>query len=167
MHRTGDVFEALVAEIIEGEVEAAGGVFLDPGRDADPAGLGEGFEAGRDIDSVAEDVAILDDDIADIDADAEFDAVVGFAGVALGHAPLPVGRAAQGVDDAGKLDEEPVPGGLDDAAAMLGDLRVDQLGPERFQAVEGAFLVGPDQARIARDISREDRRQPALDALSP
>ena len=51
----------------------------------------------------------------------------GTQAVRFGHRLLPVGGAAQRVDDAGELDEEPVAGGLDDAAAMLGDLRVDQL----------------------------------------
>jgi len=36
--------------------------------------------------------------------------------------------AAQRVDDAGELDQEAVAGGLDDAAVMMGDLRIDHLG---------------------------------------
>jgi hypothetical protein len=44
-----------------------------PGN-ADPAGLGERFQACRDIDAVAEDVAFLDNDVAEVDADAELDA---------------------------------------------------------------------------------------------
>ncbi len=166
MHRAGDVFQALLAEIVEGEVEAAGGVFLDAGRDADAAGLGERLEARGDIDAVAEDVAILDDNVADIDADAELDAVVRYAGVALGHRLLPVGRAAQRVDDAGEFDEEAVAGGFDDAAAMFGDRRVDQRRAERFQAIEGALLVLADEARIAGDIGCQDRRQPAFGAIA-
>ena len=75
------------------------------------------------IDAVAEDVAVLDDDVPDIDPDAPFDAPIGrYSGIPLGHARLHLDRAAQGIDDAGKLDQEPVAGGLDDAATMLGDL---------------------------------------------
>ena len=36
-----------------------------------------------------------------------------------------------------------------------------------FGAAECAFLVGLDQARIAGDIGREDRREPTFDATTP
>jgi hypothetical protein len=35
---------------------------------------------------------------------------------------------AHRIDDAGKLDQQAVAGGLDDAAAVLGDLRIDDRG---------------------------------------
>jgi hypothetical protein len=41
--------------------------------DADPARLGQAFEPRRDIDAVAVNVVLVDDDVADIDADAELD----------------------------------------------------------------------------------------------
>jgi hypothetical protein len=47
---------------------------------------------------------------------------------------------------------------------MLGDTRIDQLGAKRPEPAEGAFLVGLDQARVASDVGREDRREPAFDA---
>ena len=82
----------------------------------DAARLGEGFEPRRDVDPVAKDVAVLDDDVAEIDADAEFDAFGGrHRDVALGHPALQFDRAAHRVDDAGKLGEEAVAGRLDDA----------------------------------------------------
>ena len=56
----------------------------------------------------------------------------GDAGVALGHLALHLDRAAHRVDDAGELDEQPVAGGLDDAAAVLGDLGVDELAANRL-----------------------------------
>ena len=49
---------------------------------------------------------------------------------------------------------------------MRCDLRVDQLGPDRFEAVEGALFVRPNEARIPGDIGRQDRRQPAFGARS-
>ena len=57
-----------------------------------------------------------------IDADAEFDAPVGrHVGVALRHSALHLDGAAHRIDDAGELDQDAVAGGLDDAAAVLGD----------------------------------------------
>jgi hypothetical protein len=156
-HRPTDVFEPLLAEIAKGEVELTGGILLHPGRDADAAGFGERLEAGGDVDAVAEDVAVLDDDVPDVDADAEFDVLAGSEpGVAFGHPPLDFGRAAQRVDDAAELDQEAVADGLDDPAVMRGDSRVDQFGADRLQAFERALLVGADQARVAGHIRGED-----------
>ena len=42
------------------------------GTDADPARFGQRFQAGGDIDAIAEDVAVFNDDVAEIDAHAEF-----------------------------------------------------------------------------------------------
>ena len=39
----------------------------------------------------------------------------------------------------------------------LGDLRVDELAAERFEAVERAFLIGTHQPRVARYIGGKDR----------
>jgi len=133
-----------------------------PRGDADPARLGQPFEAGGDIDAVAKDVAVLDDDVAHIDADAKLDAAVGrHAGVAPGHLVLDIDGAAQCVDDTAELDEQPVAGGLDEAAAVLGDFRIEEIATQRFEAFEGAAFISADQPRIARHIGREDRRKTA------
>src|ERR1700739_4598004 len=55
-------------------------------RLAHPAGIGQGLDAGGDVDAVAVEVVALDDHIAEIDANAQFDAVVRRgADVALRH----------------------------------------------------------------------------------
>ena len=78
-------------------------------------------------------------------------AVLRRAGVALGHAALDVDGAAHGVDDAGELDQQAVAGGLDDAAAVLGD-RADRSARARcaFSAGERAVLVGAHQPADSR-----------------
>jgi len=88
------------------------------------------------------------------------------AGIALGHRALNLDRAAHRIDDARKLNQEPIAGGLDDATAMFGDLRVAELAADRPQCGESSFLVGLHQPRIARHVGRQDRRQPPFDALS-
>ena len=40
-----------------------------------------------------------------------------------------------------KLDQHAVAGGLDNAAVVLGDLRIEEFAPQRFEAFERAFLV--------------------------
>src|SRR5262249_2038998 len=69
------------------------------------ARLSQAFEPGCDVDAIAKDVAILDDDVAHVDADTQIDALVRWQrGIAFGHCSLDLGRTAQGVDDAGELD---------------------------------------------------------------
>jgi hypothetical protein len=87
-----------------------------PGN-ANPAGFGERFQARRDIDAVTEDVVVLGDDVTEVDADAEPDApLVGDHGLAVDHAALHFGGAADCVDHARKFREQPVAGVLDGAA---------------------------------------------------
>ena len=40
---------------------------------------------------------------------------------------------------------------------MLGDLRIEKLAAQRFEAFECAFLAHPPQPRIPRHIGGEDR----------
>ena len=92
-----------------------------------PRRLGQGFDPRGDVDAVAVDVVALDDHVAEIDADAQLDAVVRRdIRVPLGHRLLHLDRAAHRIDDAGKLHQHAVAGGLDDAAVVLGDLRIDE-----------------------------------------
>ena len=72
--------------------------------------------------------SLLDDHVAEIDADAKPDApLVGHIGLAVDHPALHLDGAAHRVDDAGEFRQQAVAGVLDDAAAMLLDLRIDQL----------------------------------------
>ena len=70
-----------------------GDLFVDGLGDAYPADIGHLLEPGGDIDAVAVDVALIEDDVAEIDADAELDATGPPArrrcGGACGSAPLP------------------------------------------------------------------------------
>ena len=70
-------------------------------------------------------------------------------------------RAAHGIDDAGELHQQAVAGGLDDAAVVLGDLRVEKLMAQRLEAFLRALLVRPHQPRIPRHIGGEDRGEAA------
>ena len=77
------------------------------------------------------------------DANAQLDAAVRRdVGVPFRHRPLHLDRAAYSIDDARELHQQAVAGGLDDAAVVFGDFRINELGAERFEALERAFLVG-------------------------
>ena len=130
--------------------------------DEHPAGIGQGLDPRGDIDAVAIEVVALDDHVAEIDADAQFDAAVRRdTGVPLGHRLLHRDRAAHRIDDAGKLHQQAVAGGLDDAAPVLGDFRIEKLTAQRLEAFERAFLVRPHQPRIASHIGGKDRGKAA------
>ena len=76
-----------------------------------PPGVGQRFQAGGDVDAVAEDVAVLDHDVADIDADAKPQAVlVRQVLVCRGQRVLDLHRAVDGFDDAGELRQHAVAG---------------------------------------------------------
>jgi len=107
-------------------------------------------------------VVALDDHVAEVDADAQFDAVVrGDTRVPPGYRLLHRDRTAHRIDDTGKFHQQTVAGGLDDAAAVLGDFRIDELAAQRLEAFERAFLVRAHQPRIPRHIGGEDRGEPA------
>jgi hypothetical protein len=104
--RAGDVFEALLAEIIEGGIDLAHSVRMHPAGNADAAGLGQPFEPCGEVDPIAENVAVLDDDVALVDADAELDPLFGWhVRVPVRQRPLHLDGAAHRVDDAGKFHQ--------------------------------------------------------------
>src|SRR6516225_5818382 len=70
-HRPYNVLELLLADVIKDEVELARSILLHARGNAHSNGLGQAFEPRRDVDAVAKDVAILDDDVAHVDANAE------------------------------------------------------------------------------------------------
>ena len=108
--------------------------------------------------------AILDDDVADIDAHAKFDAALcRCRGIAGDHLPLHLDRTAHRVDDAGELGKEAVAGRLDDPTPMLGDFGIAEFTANRTQCRERALFVLAHQPRVAGDIDRQNGRQSSLD----
>ena len=155
------------ADRLEAEGELVLDLVVHVAGEQDPARLGQGLEPRGDVDPVAEDVAALVDDVADVDADAEADALgLGDVRLPLGHAALDRDRAGDRVDDAGELAEDAVAHQLDDAPAVLGDERLDELLAVGLEAVEGALLVALHQARVADHVRRQDGGEPAVDAGS-
>jgi hypothetical protein len=161
--RPGNIFNRYFAQILERAIELVAHLIARRPRDTNPDRLGQALEAGRDIDSVAEDVVRLGDDIAKINADAKQRPLVfRDAGGAFGHGHLHLDGAAHGIDDAGELDQEPVAGGFYDAPVMGDYLAVEQLRAQRIEARQGARLIGRHHAAITDNIGGKDRREPPL-----
>src|SRR5690348_3956074 len=128
MDGASDVLDTMLTQIGEADRKLLADMLADCGADADFTGLRQSLEARRDIHSIAEDVSILDDHVAHINADAEPDALaLAKIGIAIVHSLLQHHGAAHRVDDGRKLDEKPIPRRLDDATLVLGDQRIDEL----------------------------------------
>ena len=165
--RTGDILQALLAEIGKFRSDLAIHLIVGRRRQTDAAGFSDALEPRRDIDAVAEDVVHADDDVADIDADAKQNPLLGrIADREPVDAALELHGGPHRIDRAGELGEEAVPGILDDAAAVLDDHRQHGVYQQRSHARMGRFLVRMHQPRIAGDIGHQDRGKPSLDAVA-
>ena len=142
MHRARDILHSLVAEILVRKIEL--GLDLVEGLlgDANPAGLGEPLQAGRDVNSVAINVLALDNNIAEMHSDPEVNAtLLGYFRVAFSHAPLYGERAFDRVNHAGELDEGAITHQLDDTAVVVSDFGIDQLVPMALERAKHTHLV--------------------------
>src|SRR4051794_8039998 len=106
-------------------------------------------------------VAVLDDDVAEVDADPEYDPLV-FRGrdVAFGHSPLHGDRAGDRLDHTRTLDQDSVAGRFDDSTFVLGDLGVNEFAAVGSEPSEGAGFVLAHEAAITGDIGGENGRKP-------
>jgi hypothetical protein len=152
----------VVARVLERVIDPVSHLIPDHPADANPAGIGQGFQPRRDVDPVAEDVVALGDHVAEVDPDPELDALLGRdARAALGHPPLHLHGTPDGIDHAGELGQEPIAGVLHHAPAMFPDLGLDQLPKVRPQPFVRPLLIRPHQARVPRHVGGEDRGEAA------
>ena len=109
--------------ILRGDINFATYLIIGRARQINTTGLGDSLQSRRHIDAIAHEVSIvLHDDVAEIDADAELDALVRrHSGTALSQAPLYFDRRTHRIHNRREFDQEAIPGSLDDAPAMLGD----------------------------------------------
>jgi hypothetical protein len=128
--------------------------------------MGDGVNIAARLEGIArpgaiclsEDVGLLDH-VAEVNADAEFDAPLRrHAGVALDEAILHLDRAAHRVDHAAELDKNAVAGAFDDAPAMGGDGGIDQIAAQAPKPRKRAVLVGAGEAAVADHVGDQDRR---------
>ena len=74
------------------------------------------------INAIAGDVIAVDDDVDEVDADTELDALLSWLRlIVCPHRPLNVNRATKRGIRAAAFEQHSVAGGLDDPAAMFGD----------------------------------------------
>src|ERR1051325_1636406 len=127
LHRACNVFECLLAQVLERQSEPVADMVADRAGYANPARLGNPFQSGGDIYPIAVDVPIFpDDDVTQIDADTEYNPLLlGRPRIAFGHPTLHGGRAGDSLYDAREFDENAITGRFDDAALVLSTRRID------------------------------------------
>jgi hypothetical protein len=149
------------AEIVDRKIEPPFHLPVGVLGEADRPGRGDALQPRGDIDAVAHQVAVAFlDHVAEMDADAKFDALVRRdSSVALDHRPLDFNGAVHRVDDTPELDNASVAGALNDPAMMDRDGRVDQVAAQRPEPRQNPVLVGSGKPRIADDVGHQDRRE--------
>ena len=102
----------------------------------------------------------VDDDVADVNADPVAQRVsLGRAVAALRHRRLDRDAALDGVYGGAELDQKPVASRFHDAAAVLGDRRIDQASArDRLQTRKRGALALAHEPRVADDVGGHDRR---------
>src|SRR5215472_4922990 len=162
--RPRDIFDLLLAPVVEGETKLVAHLITHDAADTDSARVRQRLEAGSDIDAIAKDIPPVLDDIAEIDADAKLDPpILRNIGVAQSHLALDVDGAPHRIDDARELDQQTVAGGSDDAPAVFLYLRIGERSAQHAEPFERAFLVLTNEPRVTRNVGRQDGRQPPLD----
>ena len=120
-HGLGDVLEGLRPKVIPANLDLAPNLPVGVIGYANTAWLGNTLQPSGNVDAVAKDIVVVDDDIADMDTDPEFDSdILRDYGVLRGHGTLDFDRAARRINGAGELHQHAVAGGLDDAPPMGG-----------------------------------------------
>jgi hypothetical protein len=150
------VLEGRFAPVPERLLQASLDILPDRVGDADTAGLADPFQPRGDVHAVAEDVALLEQDVPEVDADAVGDAhFLWDLVLAVGHEALDLQGALNGVDHALELHEKAVARRLDDAPAVLGDLGVDERGAVRLLPGERSRFVSGHQTAEAHHVGGE------------
>jgi hypothetical protein len=157
------VLDRLLAHVPEGQIDhPAYGVAHGAGH-ADAARGREALEPSRDIDAVAEQVAVALDHVADRQAHAELEPTGGRdRGVQRRDVGLHGDGGPKRLDGRIELAHDRVAGRVEDAAARVPDHAIEDRARSRQQG-ERLLLGLGDQARISGDVGRQDRGDLALE----
>jgi hypothetical protein len=166
-HRFSDILQCLKAQITVDEVDLAADLPLCIIGDTDATRLRYSLEACRDVDAISKNIIVINDDVADVNADTEFDpAVRRHVGVVHGHTTLNLDGASRCIHCASEFDQHAVARGLHDATSVLDDLGINNGFSERLQIAERALFIGAHQPTITGDIRRQQSRQSPFHALA-
>jgi hypothetical protein len=117
------------------------------------------------IDAIAIDIALIDDDVTDVDADAEFDpAIFGHVRVVLDHGPLDFHGATNCINRTRKFDQNAVAHGFEDTPPMFRQAWINQFAATGLEGGERTLLVPAHETAVAGDVGRQNGYQPPFDS---
>ena len=162
LHRPLDVLEGEAAQIVERRLQPACHGFMDVARDHDAASRRFRLQPRRDVHAIAVEIVAIDDQVAEVQADAEHDGV-SRAGPGWPR-PWPAGTRwrRQGIDGAGELDQRAVAGQLDQPAAVSRQRRLEALACGAPAGAPACRSRPAPSGGSSRQRRRENRRQFAL-----
>src|SRR6516225_9676902 len=159
-----NILDPSISRVFEKKTRMPAQLFADGRCDRYPTGFCQPFEPGSNIDAVAVNAIVLDDDIARIDADAQLQLAVAGGIIVGGQTALDIDGAIHGVDGAVELNEEAVALAAEKSTLVQRDSWFDH----GFDAIGKpdvcAFLVDAHQTAIADDIGEKNRRKLPFEA---
>ena len=157
----------LLADVVEADIEAPMHLLAHRSRHTDATWLGKRLQSRRHVDAIAGDVGAINDDVAEVDTNPELEALYGRPRLIVWpHRPLHINCATERGVRAGELEQHPVARGLDDPAAMLGNLRIDYALTNLSQTSERAGVVPFHVPAEADHIGDQDRGELAGNGAS-
>jgi hypothetical protein len=129
-------------------------------RDQDAAGLGMGFQTGRDIYAVSVDVVLRHDHVSEVNANAKLEASVPRSpGIPGPNGILEFHRKPYGPCGAPELSQESVTGVFYYPHGMSGDTGLDDRLTDGHEPSVGASLVRGHVARVRNHVGDKDDGQ--------
>ena len=139
LHRPLDVLKREAPEVVELRLDPVADEIMHCARDHDATRRRFALQPRRHVDAIAVEVVAVDDQVAQVQADAEHNgSILGLILVGLGHGLLELDGGAQRINRAGELDQSPVASQLDQPPSMTRQYRLQTLlsdGPCRRASV--------------------------------
>ena len=131
-----------------------------------PPRLCKSLQAGRDVYPIPKKIVALNDDVADVDADAEMHLLNGRSiRILLAYGVLNFDCAFHGIHGTGEIGKHAIASRVEDPTAMRGDQVIDD-DPVCCEVAKSADLISPHQEAVRLDIGCEDRRELSFDPVS-
>ncbi len=151
----------------EGRLQSACDGIVDVTRNHDATRRRLGLQPCRHVDAIAVEIVAFDDQVAEMQPDAENNGgVLGLILIGFGHYLLELNSGAKRINSAGKLDQRTVARQFDQPPAMTRQNWLQPFRPMGLQPGQGAVLIPAHQPRVAHDIRRKDGRQSPYNPLA-
>ena len=154
-------FSLQFAKIVEDNVELADHLLEHAGRNEDASRISNRLKPRGDIYSIAEDVPVFDNNIAQVNSSPILDATLsGNVRFSFGDGSLNAHGTLKCVNHTGKLHQQAIASRLNDAPSTLIQNWINALLAVRSLPRKGSGFVGSHVPRKADHVERENGREP-------